>query len=281
MNQEHEILSRARGTVDRLFWLPTSGRVKGDGLTKVQLWAAAYERQGLPFGRSKDDAEALRELSAAGFFEQTGGRTKASAHRLTWAGLVATLPDGGNAARDLLVDLQTLVEMGGTVNGYELCPSAADWCKGKTPKPYAAELDKAMLALMPLQIMGWVRVQTSHDGTIWNATVTDSGRAIMQTPPDIEITPGTHFDFEAWRDGFDTTHFEVHDPPAFTRNLIPRRLSAGGAWHHIDSKTKAQRYRTLEAAQTRAKDRIEKRFSGSHGATRNTTPEIRQKEKRR
>ena len=232
MNDATRILSHARGVLDCLHWLPGSGHL-ADQQLNLWRWRTAYQLDGLQFSTGTGDAATLRDLVKDGFVLATGGKTKAAAHKLTWRGILATLPDGGVDGADLLAYVRRLTAMKHEwVCGYELCPSAAKWLKTKNPTEYLEELTVQQDFLTPLQIAGFVETTVVERCCYWAVTVTPAGKAALANPPTMHPA-SEHFDFDHWQAGFDSgrNRFERQAPERF-RTVIP--YSSGPAlWDEV------------------------------------------------
>lgn len=191
----------------------------------VQRWLLTYHKEGLPFAQSKDDAGTLRALVAAGFVSSTG-RTKATGHKLTWRGLMATNPPG--TAVDtlaLLVRLEAMHEPLQGVNmvyGSRLVPA-------KNADEYRKKLGLFAVEVAPLIVMNWARIYTDHSGERWAATVTRSGHLAMN---DIERLAAVDEGFadvgEAWGRGWAVgERYLTMPPPPDTSNVVFWLLGAG------------------------------------------------------
>jgi hypothetical protein len=266
--EEIQLLNRIRGNLGGLMAMPILGHTS----ERANAWRGIYERQGLNFAQSKEDAVTLRNLTAGGYMKSTGGRTKASAWRMTWKGIIATDPpeEPLQPASDILVNLGMLIEMEEpagrrsglpesfkVVYGYRLAPEALDWMKGGDPEAYTNERGFIVAMLFPLQALGWATVYTDGSGTIWAVCVTDSGRAVLNADlPDLNLVSSTHFDYNAWEPNFDAgfTLYSDRKPPSDIG--LTRRLSTGGAWEDFDKKTKAELKAELKAATLAAVKRV-------------------------
>lgn len=216
------ILSYARGVLDSLHWLPTSGHL-ADQQLNLWRWRTGYQFDGLGFGTGTGDAAILRDLVKDGFVLATGGKTKAAAHRLTWRGVLATMPTGGVDGGDILASLGKLASMRDEwIPGWRLCPAAAKWIKTKNPTDYLAELTTEQDFLTPLQIAGFVETTVVERCCYWAVTVTEAGKAAIQNPPTMHDAAATHFDFDHWQAGFDSgrTRFDRQAPERW-RGCIP------------------------------------------------------------
>ena len=233
MSDQTRILSHARGVLDCLMHLPTSGHL-ADQQLNLHRWRMSYQADGLQFSTGTGDAAILRALVKAGFVLTTGGKTKAAAHRLTWRGILATLPDGGVDGGDLLAYLGKLASMQHEwVCGWRLCPSAAKWVKSGDATDYRQELIAVQDVLTPLEIMGWIETTVVERCCYWAVRVTDAGKAAIQNPPPLHDAATHYFDFDDWQSGFDAgrTRFERQAPERW-RGCIP--FSAGsGLWAGI------------------------------------------------
>jgi hypothetical protein len=236
------MLSRINGITEALYWIPTSGKVSGEQLNRVGAWQFAHEHRGLSFGQSADDAPVLRELVGLGLLECSGGRTKATAHRLTWRGLLASMPPDGVTAQELLADLELIASMAdrstitlpGTdhrvLMGHELCPAAGSWFCDYTRdfKTYSDELARWEASLLPLAAMGWIHRLTDCLGRMWAVDLTAGGRKAIADPPDVTITTGTAFGIEEWEAGWrwGLTRFVNATPPPWTDSTVLCMLPA-------------------------------------------------------
>jgi hypothetical protein len=263
-DDETKFLSRMSGETEGLLMAPLSGRYQRSTLHCVEQWGTAYRKSGLPFARSKEDAVLLREMAKSGLVVSTGGRTKATAHRLSWAGLVACMTES-TTPHDTIVALHLLADMQGdrkAVMGYELCPTAIDWFKGGDVEAYSDELSRVDDTTFPLLAMGWAGLQTDWAGQVWCLFVTDAGRAALKDLPDLTLEAGTHFDFDAWADGLNAaSRYATIDPPPSVKHSLCRRLSSSGAWGDVGSMTEAKRRKKLDAAAKRAAKTIAAQMS--------------------
>lgn len=259
-------LAAIGGEIHGLLTHELSGLYRADALDRLSAWRMVYHKSGLPFARAAGDAPLLRELTRGGYLASVGGRTKASAHRLTWRGILATLPpiepapprpdwkrNGGSSAADILNDLGILAGMetdclnGGlqAIPGYRLAPSAIAMTRGKgDPEVYRRELAYCRIALWPILAMGWARVYMDRGASIWAVEITDSGRDAVSDPPDQSLPVGEAFSFDSWQAGFDYSEiYATRTPPSWTHAFVPWRLSTGAAWGGVDKLTPARAYR--------------------------------------
>ncbi|HAS82588.1 MAG TPA: hypothetical protein DCS43_07945 [Verrucomicrobia bacterium] len=226
MDNETVILSRAQGITNALYWYPTSGRCRGRDLLEWERHVLAYRQNGTSFSTGHGDASTLRQLCIDGFAVATGGKTKASAHRLTWKGVCASLPADGPTANDLLAFLQRLVDAGGSMMGWQLCPAAVAWVRrGADPAAYLAEMDLIQDCTLPLEAAGFIRQTVAVGVSFWAVAITDEGRGALASG---EVHPvGTHFDYDSWLEGWriGKSRFSGKAPEAF-RNVIPYACTA-------------------------------------------------------
>jgi len=229
-----DLLSRINGEVDGLNLAPLTQHYRGDDLLTLARWQAAYLLAGLPFGRSKGDGEILRELTKHGFVEASGGRTKASSHRLTWKGLLASLPGDGLTGRDIWAELSKLSKMGEEIAGFRICPAAGSG----DGDAYAVEIGDFEDILSPLMALGLAELKLDRSGRLWNVRITDKARAALHDPPDLDQAIGTHFDFDSWCAGRTyAKRYATATPPPSVRNLVPRALSCA-AWEGMPVRKK-------------------------------------------
>ncbi len=217
-----EILSRAQGILTALFWHATSGHCKD--LLNWERWRLAYQKNGTAFSTGAGDAATLRQLAVDGYVVATGGKTKAASHRLTWRGILASLPpveEGGLKADDFVSFMNVLVDDPKQGMGWRLCPSAVGWVRNTDdPAEYLDELDRVQDFILPLAAAGYVKQVVSVGIPFWYVTITDAGRDFLAAP-EIHET-GTHFNFDAWAEGWaiGKNRFSGNAPAEFG-NVIP------------------------------------------------------------
>jgi hypothetical protein len=234
---EHtELLSRARGLLDALLWLPTSRHVEDMKLERVEGWKAWYKRHGLTIGRVHEDGPPLRELVKMGLLAATGGKTKANAHRLTWKGLLATLPQGTELTAEIvhayLLRVSVMKKAGGYVLGSEFCKNAVKGLtSAKYEKLYFEEVTPLYGPLGVLEAMGWITMHTCSRGIVWAVKLTEAGALAVDSPPSLSPPVATMFDFDSWEEAWSEglARWQNTPPPSQVSNIITRRLSAS-AW---------------------------------------------------
>ena len=244
MNDETMLLSRISGTVTALVWLPCGRTLPLVALRRVEHWLTAYGSAGLSFGRSKVEADTLRKLTADGLVESNAGRTKNSLHRLTWRGMLATLPpDGDVDGAALIAFLRMIADMqskstitlpgSGTpiLLGCHLLKSAGAWfCKANSAR-YAEDLTELENHLLPAMILGWITRYTDRTGALWALGITDSGRQAILNLPDLDVQIGDMYDGDAWLVGCGDglRIFPQTNAPTWTRSTLTRRIPSS-AW---------------------------------------------------
>lgn len=227
---DNDMLSTIYGQVSALFYIPLlqpSAPWPG--------WWAAYKAEGLGFGGSRTDAEALRRLVASGYLT-TSGATQGKAFKLTRQGVVAGVAFAGTseqALRDRLAQIVSLqdkskVTYPGTdqplVMGYQLTPGAGDWW-GKAQKTAAAwqaytlELWVTLATVAPLLMVNAVQLLPSHDGRMWAVHTTDAGRELLDAwEPTTEAVEDDDELIDAYCAGFDAgiSRFNRSSPARFS-----------------------------------------------------------------
>ena len=243
-----ELLSRIEGEVENLNLLPLMGCVRDEQLDRVQAWAEIYRSKGLPFARSKPEADEMRQLAAEGLVKATGGKTKAAAHKLTWRGLWAALPYDGVTPEQVINFLRAIAPLAEPVPGWRgqvhavlgwrIVPTAAAYAYGGDPKPYVDQLGKLDQFLAPILIMGWVSPMVNMSGNIWAVQITEEGAAAIESPPELTVEVGTAYNFDSWCEGHDHAreHYPRTERPPAARNWVFRRLSSGMAWQDCPKK---------------------------------------------
>lgn len=240
MHKDHiEILCRIRGTLDRLYTLPTDDAMSHEERRNIDRWQTAYHMAGLTFARSTDDAIALRNLTEAGYLSGTG-KTKGSIHRLTVKGLFTTCEADETPVkelRDTLARLATMEDessftMPGTtikiIPGFDPCPTAGRFwsCRNDDAawEKYLAEFHAIDRTILPLIIAGWVRRYISTTGIQWAVCLTPEGRTVLSNWPNVKAEPMTH-NSAAWLSGWNSAAgYKKATPPPATGSILTRRL---------------------------------------------------------
>jgi len=251
----YRLLVRIYGELDALHWLPASGRC-GANLIRVQRWKAAYHKSGIRFAADRTEAQLLRDMVNAGWFD-TSGETQAKSHRLTEAGIFQALWLGGQSIGD---HFETLLEVDRLCRefagrdfcgethflGWRLCEKQAgeDWEKAFKSK---ANWNRWLEAtgtldhqLGPLLIAGWVSRRVSANAHFTAYMITDRGRAAIERYDEFEkwepIEPddAENLDFHPdWEAGFKAGQKRFIDraEPPDTKNLVPYLLP-NTQWMH-------------------------------------------------
>ena len=241
MKTDYEtILSRTRGTLDRLFSLTVHQTMDRTARRNVDRWMIQYLSDGLPVAKSKDEADTARAMVADGFF-QGQGKTKGAAYSLTFKAIVSTCAAEEVSGNDLRKTLQRVADLQAASNfsvpgagfkiamGFDVCPTAGQWwgCRNDDAawEAYLNEFHAIDETLLPLLTLGWITRYASLSGIQWGLGMTPSGHEALKNWPDVKPVP-MESDYEAWESGWKSALpiFTNGTPPPGTRAILWRML---------------------------------------------------------
>ena len=239
------LLMRIYGELTALECLPLHKKLGSDGSTQHAGWGAAYHARGLPFGSTRQDAEALRGLAADGLLKAHGA-TLGKSHKLTVKGVQSAMfedwADSG-ALLGKIVEAQAKSAVrspyrhhGGAMlaMSWHLIPSAGEWLadarkSDKAWKKYIEEICRLQGNLAPLLILNYANLYHDGRGCWWGLMATDAGREAAKAWPEGPESPAADELYESWEEGYDAGLLKyAGPPPADFKNVLACRLPAGG-----------------------------------------------------
>jgi hypothetical protein len=225
--------------VEALFWMAT-----GHPCNTWPGWSAAYQADGLQFGKSRGAVESLRRLVEAGLLSARGS-TQGRTFQLTTAGvftgfaLTGHRPEEAAGWLEHIRDLEkkSATTLPGTDNtlvmGYDLMDTAGAWWKKanktrKTWKAYQDELSLLNRILTPLLILNWLTKYADQDGRLWAVAITPQGRQALNEWPALQDLPDDDPECDAaFEQGFDSgISLYTRTPPTRFKNVVERYLPA-------------------------------------------------------
>jgi hypothetical protein len=227
------LLCRLAGQTVAAHWLPTGERMNGRTLNDLLCFAWTLPDAGLPFqSRTRDDRTALEALRRRGLVD-VQGQTSGVHVRLTPSGCACFwLLDKAAETVRAVASTPTVTPPGGraVVLGCELCPSAGPWWTAARASDagwgrYLDELAAAVVALMPLLVLGWTRQFVSVDQQLWAVQLTDDARKAADADhPD--GAAGFVFDDAAFASGRSEGVERFSRNPPDSGNVVARMLPA-------------------------------------------------------
>ena len=233
------LLTQIYGEISALYMLPL--------LRPRQLgwggWVAAYGESGLGFANSRQQAEDLRKLVAAGLLTASGA-TQGKGFKMTFRGALTAsawsgvfIADCQRAARELQrAQAKTPHTLPGEdwaiVLGFELIREAGSWWSkvARDPQGYTLAMVKCVTRLMPLLVCGFAELYPSYSGQAFALhmhTMPDAKMWEIDNAPSSDEQAG-----EGWKThckGFDNgiARFTREPPAAFSgvvSTMIPASM---------------------------------------------------------
>ncbi len=234
-----QLLSQIYGEVSALHMLP----LLRPHLTGWGGWTAAYKASGLGFANSRQQAEDLRRLVAAGLLTASGS-TQGRGFRLTFRGALLGSAYSGIFIKDCraaALELKRAMDktphtLPGTdwpiVMGFQLVREAGSWWSkvGSDPQKYAVKMCGCISRLMPILICGHGELVPSHSGTVFALhlhTMPDAKMWQVAGAPINDEQAGAFW--QACCKGFDNgiIRFTRQPPPAysgFVSTMLPASM---------------------------------------------------------
>jgi hypothetical protein len=214
----------------------------------LAAWRAAYASEGLPVGKSRQEAESLRRLEAVGLVTAGPGATMGRKFKLTLAGAVnaATRFEKNDAdhLRKMLTDVLTCLDATDTtvprsdvpiLLGCEVVESAGGWWElasksDENWRNYQNDLARANGWLWPLLALGYLDRLASVDGRIWGLVATAAGResAFADWPEPPPLPPLSEDEaYSVWNSAYGDALARYSTPgPAAFQSVVERHLPA-------------------------------------------------------